>query len=138
MIRKFILTNARGESVNLLSKTLFASSPTGLGLSFENAYSQYQNYFVKTGSKITQGNFQTNILFSNVKSQTYQKFSDFIGFLSYQPYTLEYDTDAGNWLRDCNLKELSKSDTSQGAAGLLSEQFTLEFINPWYNNKTAI
>lgn len=135
MVRKFNLYNARGEMVELLSDRFFALNPTGLGLSLENSYSQYQSYMIKTKSQVTQGNFQTNIVFSQIKSQTYQQFSDFVQFLAYQPYTLEYVTDSGDWKRDAYLKELPKSEAS--TAGLIDEQLTLEFINNWYNNKTA-
>lgn len=135
MVRKFNLYNARGEIVELLSDKLFALNPTGLGLSLENSYSQYQTYMIRTNSKVTQGSFQTNIVFSQIKSQTYQQFSDFAQFLAYQPYTLEYVIDSGAWKRDAYLKELPKSEAA--TAGLIDEQFTLEFINNWYNNKTA-
>lgn len=135
MVRKFNLYNARGEMVELLSDKLFALSPTGLGVSLENSYSRYQTYMIRTNSKVTQGSFQTKIVFSQIKSQTYQQFSDFAQFLAYQPYTLEYVIDSGSWKRDAYLKELPKSEAS--TAGLIDEQITLEFINNWYNNKTA-
>ncbi|MFT8813213.1 phage distal tail protein domain-containing protein [Oenococcus sp.] len=137
MVRKFVLTNSRGDSVSWLSTTLFASSPSGLGLAIDNTYSPYQSYFIKTKSQVSQGVMQTTILFSLIKSKTYQTFADFAEFLAYQPYTLEYDTDAGTWYRDCYLKEMPKSEAGIDSAGLLDEQITLEFINPWYNNKTA-
>ena len=138
MVRKFILTNSRGESVSWMSQTLFASEPSGLGLAIGNTYSQYQSYFIKTKSQVAQASLQTTILFSRIKSQTYQTFADFAEFLAYQPYMLEYDTDAGTWYRDCYLKEMPKSEAGVDTAGLLDEQITLEFINNWYNNKSAV
>ncbi|MFT9266999.1 phage distal tail protein domain-containing protein [Oenococcus sp.] len=138
MARNFILTNARGDSVILSSDELFAHAPSGLGLALNNAYSQYESYFIRTKSQVTQGSLQATILFSRIKSQTYQTFSDFAEFLAYQPYMLEYDTDAGTWYRDCYLKEMPKSEAGINTAGLLDEQITLEFINNWYNNKSAV
>lgn len=135
MARKFNIYNARGEMVELFSDKLFTINPSGLGVSFENSYSQYESYFIQTNSNVSQGVFEANIIFSQIKSQTYQRFSDFVHFLAYQPYTFEYVIDSNSWKRDAYLKSLPKGEASN--AGLLQEQITLEFINNWYNNKTA-
>ncbi|MGQ2284283.1 phage distal tail protein domain-containing protein [Leuconostoc pseudomesenteroides] len=134
------LTNARGETVDLDSEKLFANTPTGLGVQFTNTYSQYETYFKATKSTVTQGQFQINILFGDVESQAYQTFSDFAQFLAYQPLTLTYTTDSGTWYRDGRLNSLTKTEIGGStvfATDRINESFTLEFINNWYNNKTA-
>ena len=134
------LTNARGETVDLDSEKLFANTPTGLGVQFTNTYSQYETYFKATKSTVTQGQFQINIVFGDVESQAYQTFSDFAQFLAYQPLTLTYTTDSGTWYRDGRLNSLTKTEIGGStvfATDRINESFTLEFINNWYNNKTA-
>lgn len=134
------LTNARGETVDLNSEKLFANTPTGLGVQFTNTYSQYETYFKATKSTVTQGQFQIYILFGDVESQAYQTFSDFAQFLAYQPLTLTYTTDSGTWYRDGRLNSLTKTEIGGStvfATDRINESFTLEFINNWYNNKTA-
>lgn len=133
MVRKFELINSNGESVSLFSEKLFAASPTGLGLNFDNTFSTSGNYFINTKAKVSQGTFQTNITFSQIKTETYVTFNDFASFLSHQPLTLKYATQAGIWFRDSFIKSISKSEAS--TAGLLSESFDIEFINPWYRHK---
>ncbi|WP_367366685.1 phage distal tail protein domain-containing protein [Leuconostoc pseudomesenteroides] len=136
----FQLTNARGETVDLNSEKLFANTPTGLGVQFTNTYNQYETYFKATKSTVTQGQFQIYILFGDVESQAYQTFSDFAQFLAYQPLTLTYTTDSSTWYRDGRLNSLTKTEIGGStvfATDRINESFTLEFINNWYNNKTA-
>ncbi len=140
----FKLTNARGDMVDLATNTLRAYTPTGLGLVLQNTYSAYETSFLKTHSQMSDpasNPFQAYIKFGDIESQSYQSFSDFAEFLAYQPYTLEYDTDAGSWYRDCNLQSLSKTElggSTVGAYDRLNEAFVLEFFNAWYNNKSAV
>jgi len=78
--------------------------------------------------------------FGDIESQSYQSFSDFAQFLAYQPYTLEYDFDDNTYYRDARLQSLTKTEiggSTIDAYDRLNEIFTLEFINNWYNNKTA-
>ncbi len=89
---------------------------------------------------MAQGQFQIYILFGDVESQAYQTFSDFAQFLAYQPLTLTYTTDSGTWYRDGRLNSLTKTEIGGStvfATDRINESFTLEFINNWYNNKTA-
>ncbi|WP_228934661.1 phage distal tail protein domain-containing protein [Leuconostoc pseudomesenteroides] len=136
----FALTNARGETVDINNDKLLSYTPTGLGVQFTNTYSQYETYFKATKSTVTQGQFQINILFGDVESQAYQTFSDFAQFLAYQPLTLTYTTDSGTWYRDGRLNSLTKTEIGGStvfATDRINESFTIEFINNWYNNKTA-
>ncbi len=136
----FALTNARGETVDINNDKLLSYTPTGLGVHFTNTYSQYETYFKATKSTVAQGQFQINILFGDVESQAYQTFSDFAQFLAYQPLTLTYTTDSGTWYRDGRLNSLTKTEIGGStvfATDRINESFTLEFINNWYNNKTA-
>ena len=136
----FALTNARGETVDINNDKLLSYTPTGLGIHFTNTYSQYETYFKVTKSTVAQGQFQINILFGDVESQAYQTFSDFAQFLAYQPLTLTYTTDSGTWYRDGRLNSLTKTEIGGNtvfATDRINESFTLEFINNWYNNKTA-
>ncbi|TYC47722.1 hypothetical protein ESZ47_01660 [Leuconostoc litchii] len=136
----FTLQNSRGEVVDLDSDDLFGYTPTGLGAVFSNSYSQYDSYFNPTKTTIQQGQMSLNILFGSVESQSYQTFSDFSRFLAYQPLTLIYTTKSGGWYRDAVLSSLTKTEiggTTVIQVDRLVEQFTIDFINPWYNNKTA-
>lgn len=136
----FVLQNARGELVDILNDDLLAYTPTGLGTVFTNTYSQYDNYFKATKVNVQQGQMSINILFGDIESHSYQTFTQFATFLAYQPLTLIYTTSAGTWKREARLNALTKTEIGGGnfATDRLNEQFTLDFINPWYNNKEGI
>ncbi|MCT8389586.1 hypothetical protein D0501_05800 [Leuconostoc holzapfelii] len=135
----FELINARGEHVNLRSDSIFASSPTGLGISFTNSYNRYDSYFSTSKVNVNQGQFQANIWFGDVESNTYNTFSNFATFLSYQPLTMVYTTGAETWYRDARVAAVNKSEIggNNQDINILNESFTLDFVNPWYNNKTG-
>lgn len=136
----FKLTNARGETVDINTPSLRSYTPTGLGLQITNSYSPYETYFIPTKSVLSQGIMQVYMKFGDIESQSYQSFSDFAEFLAYQPYTLEYDFDDNTYYRDARLQSLTKTEiggSTIDAFDRLNEIFTLEFINNWYNNKTA-
>lgn len=136
----FKLTNARGETVDINTPSLRSYTPTGLGLQITNSYSPYETYFIPTKSVLSQGIMQVYMKFGDIESQSYQSFSDFAQFLAYQPYTLEYDFDDNTYYRDARLQSLTKTEiggSTIDAYDRLNEIFTLEFINNWYNNKSA-
>lgn len=136
----FKLTNARGETVDINTPSLRSYTPTGLGLQITNSYSPYETYFIPTKSVLSQGIMQVYMKFGDIESQSYQSFSDFAQFLAYQPYTLEYDFEGNTYYRGARLQSLTKTEiggSTIDAFDRLNEIFTLEFINNWYNNKTA-
>lgn len=140
MTEAFQLLNARGDQVGINNYDLMSYTPTGLGVQFTNSYNQYDSYFKLSKSTMTQSKFQVNILFGDIESESYQTFSDFATFLNYQPLTFIYSSDIGVWYRDARLSGLTKTEIGGStvlATDKLDEQFSLEFINPWYNNKSG-
>lgn len=136
----FQLSNARGEVVGINNYDLTAFTPTGLGIEFNNTYMQYDSYFKLSKTNINQGKFSVNIMFGDIESESYLTFSDFATFLSYQPLMMIYTTDIGTWYRDARLTSLTKTEIGGAtvfATDKLNEAFSIEFINPWYNNKTG-
>ncbi len=139
MVEKFELTNAIGISVGINNFKLMSYTPTGLGVKFNNNYNNYQTYFKLTKQSLSQGQFNAKILFGSVVSETFDSFQKFSEFLAYQPYTMTYTSDSGTWNREAMLSEMTKSEIGSSSydPNLLDESFTLEFINNWYNNKSA-
>lgn len=141
MIVEYSLQNARGEQVSLNNwdSDMLSYTPTGLGVAFTNTYNQYDAYFKASNTKVNQGQMGMNILFGQIESQSYTTFSTFATFLAYQPLTLTYISDSGTWKRDARVSALNKSEIGGGVSSTerLNESFTLDFINPWYNNKIA-
>lgn len=140
MTEMFQLSNARGEVVGINNYDLTSFTPTGLGIEFNNTYMQYDSYFKLSKTNINQGKFSVNIMFGDIESESYLTFSDFATFLSYQPLMMIYTTDIGTWYRDARLTKLTKTEIGGAtvfATDKLNESFSIEFINPWYKNKTG-
>ncbi|WP_257614503.1 phage distal tail protein domain-containing protein [Oenococcus oeni] len=140
----FQLTNAKGETVDIQTNSLRAYTPTGLGTQYNNTYTPFGATFIRTSHlpiDPTSLPVQFYLQFGDVSSQSYQTFSDFASFLAYEPLTLSYTTDSGTWYRDCNVESLTKTEiggSSIIAADRLNEIIIFEFINPWYNNLSAV
>lgn len=136
----FRLTNANGDTVDINTPSLRSYTPTGLGVQINNTYTPYETYFIPTSSVLSQGVLQVYIKFGDIESQSYQSFSDFAQFLSYQPYTLEYSVDDSIFYRTARLQSLTKTEVGGSTVGSfdrLNEIFIIEFVDNWYNNKTA-
>lgn len=131
MIRKFKLTNSLNVSVSLNDLDLFAYNPEGLGVSFANEYMGVNANFIPMTNTINQASLSVNVLFGAINKNYYQNFHSFVNFLNSQPLTLEYETDAGKYLRLCRLNELTKSEINEW--NIIDENMVLEFITPWYN-----
>ena len=139
MTELFQLQNSQGEIVGINNYIIMSYTPTGLGVDFNNNYTQYENYFIPSKIKTNQGRFKINILFGDIESQSYATFSDFATFLSYQPLTLIYNIDDKTWFRDGILSSLTKTEIGGSTVfqtDKLNESFSLDFINIWYNNKS--
>ena len=135
MMRKFILTNAQGAVVNLADENTFAYNIDNVGVSFANTYYQANSNFILSSTNINQGQFSVRVLFGSKDQQHYQRFSKFVSFLNYAPYTLTYQNDAGIYYRDCVLNNLTKSEINQW--NTLDEEFILDFITPFYRYVTS-
>jgi hypothetical protein len=130
MIREFKLINSQNQTLDLNDLDLFAYSPEGLGVTFANSYIGSNANFIPNGVALSQGQFKVQMLFDTIEGNPYQKFYNFVNFLNYQPLTLVYTTDAGEFQRKCQINELTKTEINEWHA--LDESFTLEFITPWF------
>lgn len=129
MIRKFSLTNAKGDLIDLLNGSdFFGYNPEGLGIEFDNEISQIGVHSVLSSSKVTAGAFSINLVIGK-SGNPYQKFAELVTFLNKEPLTLIYETDAGEWLRDIKLSNLTKSEM-QG--NYLLETITFDYLSPFY------
>ncbi|MBC1353865.1 phage baseplate protein, partial [Listeria innocua] len=106
-----------------------------LGVSFANEYVGVGSNFIQSASNINQNTFELTVLFGGINENPYQAYADFIQFLSYAPLQLEYTIETGVYLRECALNTLTKTEI--GEWNVLEETLTLDFLSPWYVEKTA-
>lgn len=131
MVRKFKLENSEGAVLDLMDLRHFAVSPSGLGI-------ELGNDFIETGSRLlfkqlkqARAELDVRIVFDAVGKRGYAAFDEVARFFDKPPFTLIYSTDdTEEYLRDCRLKVLTKSEIGQ--LDLLDEQVTLQFTSPWY------
>ncbi|HFI0151007.1 TPA: phage distal tail protein domain-containing protein, partial [Streptococcus suis] len=131
MVRNFKLINARGDVLDLMKSSHFAHNPSGLGIAFSNDYSQSKADFILNKSELSQAELNLTVAFGINTKQAYKDFETVGVFLNFQPMTLVYFTDdTDEYLRDCRLASLSKSELQAGR--VLDEGIVLEFTSPWY------
>ncbi|HEL1640805.1 TPA: phage baseplate protein [Streptococcus suis] len=131
MIRNFKLINAKGDVLDLMQSSHFAHNPSGLGINFNNDYAQSKTDFILNKTELNQGELNLTVAFGINTKQAYKDFASIGEFLNYQPMTLAYYTNGTDeYLRDCRLASLSKSELQTGR--ILDEELILEFISPWY------
>ncbi|MCM0582797.1 phage baseplate protein [Weissella diestrammenae] len=135
MIRQFNLINSLGERKQLNDLNSFAYNPTGLGLSMSNEYYGANANFVGIGIGADQTSIKFNVLFGANGGNAYQDYSNFIKYLDLTPLQIEYQTDAGVFLKDVNFKELTKSEINEW--NVIDEEITFESLTPWYREMSG-
>lgn len=128
--RMFYLTNSINQKLSLNENDLFGHTPEGLGLSFTNNYIPYNGNFIPISQEVNQGSLSLMVLYGAITKHSYIKFYKFMDFLNYQPYTLEYETEAGTFNRVCQMNEVTKTEIK--LYGVLNESMVIDYLTPWY------
>lgn len=140
MIRSFRLYNDRGDMIDMLENLDFlAFNPEGLGVKFDNGFSQTDANFIFDKTKVVNTPLKLRIVFGALGENPYQKYSEFLELLNHPPYVLEYILPEGAWKKKIRLNELSKGEITIGTT--LVEEITFDTVTPWYNeiaNETTI
>lgn len=134
IVRKFILRNSIGDYIDFLDNLdIFAISPEGLGVDFTNDLVDSGASFLidKRGYETAKVTF--TVLLGAEATEPYRAFERLVEVLSKPPYTLEYVTPVGTWERSCIPSSITKGEIGQ--LNILSEQFTVECLTPWYRWK---
>lgn len=119
--RKFWMINAKGERWNLTERDLktFLNNPQGLGFAKTLSVSRYGNTQMLVDSTDNFPNPQGDILFYDSSNKTrYERYNDFVRFLSYFPVTLYYQIPATYYSRipdiyslECEVLSLTKTES---------------------------
>lgn len=106
MIKRFTLTNGRGEERDLLS---IEKSPTfqveGFGYSDDTEFMRVGNNFVPLEERAEHRSLEFTLLVWKSVDETYM---DFVSFARHNPLTLIYENDTGTYYIPCRLRSISK------------------------------
>ncbi len=106
MIKRFTLTNGRGDERDLLS---IEKSPTfqveGFGYSDDTEFMRVGNNFVPLEERAEQRSLEFTLLVWKSVDETYM---DFVSFARHNPLTLIYENDTGTYYIPCRLRSISK------------------------------
>lgn len=134
--RKFRIINAEGDMVDTLaSLNMFAASPEGLGVEFENTLYETNTNFLLDKSQLTNVPMQFTMVFGADGSEPYAQYHRFIQLLNKPPYTIEYELPIGMWRRECRLNAITKTEITNGDA--MIETLTFDPLTPWFTEKQA-
>lgn len=135
-MRKFYLENSIGERRELLSHTLFFSSPTGLGFSYDSEYSKTANgFFSRTKSDLQQIDIVGEIVFPQDCYAAYRSFVNWICAaddlkLCYIPYgTTEF-------FIDIMVDSIEKTEIGEG--GVLVAPINFKGLSLWYKKNPMV
>lgn len=135
--RKFRLLNSQNKIFELTDKNfkVFASKPSGLG--FSKTVSIYrlgdENLIPYSMLNLDQITFE--LLFYDEKlADKYQKYDDFISFISYKPiYLLYQKPNSFNWYRR-RIESMSLSKTEVSTDGMLHCNYNVQTLTFWEDN----
>lgn len=129
-VRTFKLYNSKGSELDLMSKSHFLSSPSGLGYSRNNTFRQVGERFILVSSKQNQGTIEGTIILA--PSDIYKNYQELVSFLSYSPLQIKYTpyTGGGDYFRDVVVSKLEKTEIDKN--GYMSCPISFQCITPWY------
>lgn len=112
-MRKFYLTNAKGKTIDLQSRSdILLYNQTGLGYVEDADYVRIRNSYSMTSKFIKQHEINCRLVFSG--KNFYEKYYDFVRFCQDTPLTLRYEIHDTFYL-NVRLAEISKT---QGVSNL--------------------
>ena len=135
--RRFKLLNGNGQEFELTNKNfkVFANDPTGLGFTKTISAMRLGNDNIVTYSLINLDTINFELLFYDDNlAQKYQKYDDFIAFLSSKPiYLLYQKPNSFDWYRrKVESMSLSKSEVERDK--MLHCEFVMQTLSFWEDN----
>lgn len=124
-MRKFILTNSKGETYDLSSGKSFMEEPNGLGYEYKANYENYNDFFVEISREMKQPKVKGKVSF-----KSYEEYYKFVKFCQFRPLELEY-TSYKTFYMSCNVDKLSKAELGFGKR--LSSDIEIVGITPFYD-----
>lgn len=138
MVRGFRLVNEKGQSYSLMDIENYCllTDPSGLGYSYATEYEQLSNMFVENLRKFEQGQIT-----GTVNCLKYDNFKDLVDFIEKAEslriaYKVPFDKGEKEYLKDVNIKSLSKSQIQ--TTGVISETIVFDCLSLWYEETIAI
>lgn len=133
MYRKFYLENSNGQTVTLTEQStkIFLNNPTGLGYSKSITTNQYADALSIVTEDQSFGSVGGEVLFYDSTNQSkYEKFNEFVSFLSYSPLKFYYALPIGRTFY-CDVAVTSLDKTEVKTDGFMRCPITLQMLSRW-------
>ena len=129
-MRKFTLTNARGETFDVMnwSSGAFLNLPQGLGASYKTETVMAGGYWLQTDRNLNEPAVSGEMIF-----RTYEIYNEFMKFIGHGPLVLGYtpEPDMEEYYIDCEVESLGKSERDS-RFGVLYCPISFKCFSPWY------
>lgn len=112
MVRQFRLINANGDELDLMARTHFFHSPSGLGYGYEYTTQTAGYDFLTTDSLLSQKTVSGEVVFLGAKP--YQDYQDFVSFCAKTPLKLAYMPDNTWYYLNVQVQTLQKTEITTG------------------------
>ena len=137
MPRDFWLENSKGETLSLLSPTIFFNNPDGLG--FKTQYSSIKlgtsRLIKRNGYNLESVPARGDILFTNAET-AYDDYARFVKFISFTPLYLHYKPHKKSFFCRIEISELGKSEIKQ--EGYMTCPITFDKLSVWFTDEINV
>ncbi len=134
MPRDFWLENSKGETLSLLSPTIFFNNPDGLG--FKTQYSSIKlgtsRLIKRNGYNLESVPVNGDILFTDPEN-AYDDYIGFVKFISFGPLYLHYKPKNKSYFCRIEISELGKSEIKQ--EGYMTCPITFDKLSVWFTDE---
>lgn len=134
-VRKFWLTNSKGQSFNLMDQKPFLHSPAGLGYQVDMQALKLGNTQIITAESYNLGSFSGDLVFFGNRPTQYKNYQDFLKFIRFTPILLHYQTPNTNSSYFCRVRinSLGKSEISP-TDNVLHCPVSMVRLTLWYSD----
>lgn len=130
-MRKFRLINALGQSFDLMRKDAYFHEPQGLGFQQSLTYLRVGNHYELVESHDNQKAPSGQMVFRG-----YAQYKEFAQFISFKPLILVYNPQGVEYMLDCDVASLQKSEIARN--GYLTCPISFLARGKWYFNRQAL
>lgn len=142
MIRKFYLVNSIGQTQTLTDKgtRVFMNEPNGLGYSNSLNTVTRPDFLTLVSTEQAFGTISGEVIFYDTdNADRYQKYNDFVTFLTYAPLKFYYELPLSTpETYYCDVELLSIEKSESGTDNFMRCQISLQMLSRWKGAKVTL
>jgi hypothetical protein len=127
-MRTFGLTNADGQTFDLMRYDALFQHPDGIGFNRNKTFVQVENDFIRIDEKVAQKTITGQMFFLN--DAAYQ---EFLAFIALEPLTLSYSNGGDTHYISCEISKFEKNEESEFVE-ICTADIDFTCLGQWYKS----